>query len=134
SGLSSLDASTVSADHAVSIEPFLAEQIEVLKGPATLLYGSGAIGGAVNVVDGRIPEAPLDDGRWVSGRAELRGDTVADQRSGMFKVQGGSERFQLSADGLHRETDDIEIPGFAESAALLAEEGEEPDADSFGLL
>ena len=134
SGLSSLDASTVSADHAVSIEPFLAEQIEVLKGPATLLYGSGAIGGAVNVVDGRIPEAPLADDRWVSGRAELRGDTVADQRSAMFKVQGGSERFQLTADGLHRETDDIEIPGFAESAALLAEEGEEPDADSFGLL
>ena len=55
-GLGSGDVSTVSADHAVSIEPFLADQIEVLKGPATLLYGSGAIGGAVNVVDGRIPE------------------------------------------------------------------------------
>jgi iron complex outermembrane receptor protein len=55
-GLGSGDVSTVSVDHAVSIEPFLAEQIEVLKGPATLLYGSGAIGGAVNVVDGRIPE------------------------------------------------------------------------------
>ena len=49
-GLASGDVSTVSVDHAVSIEPFLAEQIEVLKGPATLLYGSGAIGGAVNVV------------------------------------------------------------------------------------
>nr|MBP6439334.1 TonB-dependent receptor plug domain-containing protein [Thermomonas sp.] len=53
-GLGSGDVSTVSVDHAVSIEPFLANQIEVLKGPATLLYGSGAIGGAVNVVDGRI--------------------------------------------------------------------------------
>src|SRR5690554_2807027 len=63
-GLSSGDVSTVSVDHAVTIEPFLASQIEVLKGPATLLYGSGAIGGAVNVIDGRIPEAatfePLD--------------------------------------------------------------------------
>ena len=56
-GLGSGDVSTVSVDHAVSVEPFLAEQIEVLKGPATLLYGSGAIGGAVNVVDGRVPEA-----------------------------------------------------------------------------
>src|SRR5690606_5955403 len=51
------DVSTVSADHAVTMEPYLGDQVEVLKGPATLLYGSGAIGGAVNVVDGRIPEA-----------------------------------------------------------------------------
>ena len=50
-GMGNMDASTVSADHATSIEPFLADQIEVLKGPATLLFGSGAIGGAVNVVD-----------------------------------------------------------------------------------
>ncbi|KAG0741806.1 hypothetical protein G6F24_016624 [Rhizopus arrhizus] len=71
--MGNMDASTVSADHATSIEPFLADQIEVLKGPATLLFGSGAIGGAVNVVDGRIarelPERPL------SGRAELRGNS-----------------------------------------------------------
>src|SRR5690606_31033029 len=46
-GIASLDASTTSVDHAVSIDPFLANQIEVLKGPATLLYGPGAIGGAV---------------------------------------------------------------------------------------
>ena len=67
-GLGVMDASTVSADHAASVEPFLADQIEVLKGPATLLFGSGAIGGAVNVADGRIalyrPDEPL------SGRAE----------------------------------------------------------------
>ena len=48
------DASVTSADHDVSIEPLLAEQIEVLKGPATLLYGSGAIGGVVNVTDSRM--------------------------------------------------------------------------------
>ncbi|MBD8525710.1 TonB-dependent receptor domain-containing protein [Pseudomarimonas arenosa] len=134
SGLSSLDASTVSADHAVAIEPFLAEQIEVLKGPSTLLYGSGAIGGAVNVVDGRIAEYGMSDEQPPRGRFELRGDTAADQRNAMFKVQAGNEGFVLSADGLHRETDDLEIPGFAESAALLAEEGETPDADEFGLL
>ena len=54
-GIGSMDASTVSADHANAVEPFLADQIEVLKGPATLLFGSGAIGGAVNVIDKRIP-------------------------------------------------------------------------------
>ena len=57
-GLSSLDVSTVSVDHAVTIEPFLADQIEVLKGPSTLLFGSGAIGGAVNVVDGAPADFP----------------------------------------------------------------------------
>ena len=57
-GMGTQDVSTVSQDHNVSIEPFLADQIEVLKGPATLLYGSGAIGGVVNAVDGRIAERP----------------------------------------------------------------------------
>src|SRR6185503_11078775 len=54
-GLGSEDVSNVSQDHAVTVEPFLADQIEILKGPSTLLYGSGAIGGVVNVIDGRIP-------------------------------------------------------------------------------
>ena len=85
-GLGSGDVSTVSVDHAVSIEPFLADQIEVLKGPATLLYGSGAIGGAVNVVDGRIPEAVTDEP--LQGRAELRGNTVNDEKTGMFRLDG----------------------------------------------
>lgn len=60
-GLASQDVSTVSQDHNAAVEPFLADQIEVLKGPATLLYGSGAIGGVVNIVDGRIAEKPLDE-------------------------------------------------------------------------
>ena len=54
------------------------ERIEVLKGPATLLYGSGAIGGAVNVIDGRVPEARTDEP--IDGRAELRAGTVDDAR------------------------------------------------------
>src|SRR5690606_6517704 len=53
-GLGAADVSNVSQDHAVTVEPFLADQIEILKGPSTLLYGSGAIGGVVNAVDGRI--------------------------------------------------------------------------------
>src|SRR5688500_17536393 len=83
-GLGSGDVSTVSVDHAVSIEPFLADQIEVLKGPATLLYGSGAIGGAVNVIDGRIPEATTT--QPLQGRAELRGGSVNDEGTGMLRV------------------------------------------------
>ena len=110
-GMGNMDASTVSADHATSIEPFLADQIEVLKGPATLLFGSGAIGGAVNVVDGRIardlPDRPL------SGRAELRGNSVNDERSGMFRLDGVNGNWVLHVDGLVRNGDDYRIPGYA---------------------
>ncbi len=127
-GLSSMDVSTVSIDHAVTIEPFLADQIEVLKGPATLLYGSGAIGGAVNVVDGRIPEEALTTP--ISGRAELRGATVNDERSGMLRLDAGlTDHLVLHVDGMHRHGNDYQIPGFAESAEHLAEEGETPDPD-----
>ncbi|MCB1055228.1 MAG: Plug domain-containing protein, partial [Acidobacteria bacterium] len=54
-GLGTGDVSTTSPDHAVSVEPLAAESIEVLRGPATLLYGSNAVGGVVNVIDNRIP-------------------------------------------------------------------------------
>jgi len=112
SGIGAMDASTVSADHAASVEPFLADQIEVLKGPATLLFGSGAIGGAVNVVDGRIArQLPAAD---FGGRAELRGNSGSHERSGMFRLDGVSGgNLVLHADALVRDTDDYRIPGQA---------------------
>src|SRR5690606_1767841 len=133
-GLGSGDVSTVSVDHAVSIEPFLADQVEVLKGPSTLLYGSGAIGGAVNVVDGRVPQAATD--QPLQGRAELRADSVNDGKTGMARLDGTSASGHLvfHFDALHRETGDYDIPGYAESAAHMAEEGEEPDPATRGTL
>ncbi len=135
-GTGSGDVSTISADHAVSIEPFLANRIEVLKGPATLLYGSGAIGGAVNVVDGRAPHALPDTA--FSGRSELRAGSVDGERTGMFRIDGSTATsgsgLVFHADGLLRQTHDIKIPGYAESATHLAESGEAPDADSHGRL
>lgn len=133
-GLGSGDVSTVSVDHAVSIEPFLADQIEVLKGPATLLYGSGAIGGAVNVIDGRVPEATT--GQPLQGRAELRVGSVNDEKTGMVRLDGSSASGHLvfHFDALHRETGDYDIPGQAESARLMAEHGEEPDPAEAGRL
>lgn len=127
-GLASGDVSTVSVDHAVSIEPFLAEQIEVLKGPATLLYGSGAIGGAVNVVDGRVPENATDEP--FTGRAELRAGSGNDERTGMARIDAtsASGRVVFHADMLHRETGDYDIPGHAESAALREAEADGGEA------
>ena len=123
-GIGSMDASTVSADHAVSIEPFLADQIEVLKGPATLLFGSGAIGGAVNVVDGRLPDTLPEDP--FSGRVEVRGNTVNDEHSGMFRLDGVNGNWVLHVDGLVRNTDDYDIPGYA--VLEHHEDGEEDHA------
>jgi iron complex outermembrane receptor protein len=134
-GLSSLDVSTVSVDHAVSIEPFLADSIEVLKGPANLFFGNGAIGGAVNVVDGRIPTERAE--RLVTGRAELRGGTGNDEKAGLFRVDGGGGNWAWHVDGLVRNTADIDIAGFVYSADLRAEEieeGEDPSEFESGTL
>jgi iron complex outermembrane receptor protein len=126
-GIGSLDASTVSVDHAVSIEPFLADQIEILKGPATLLYGTGAIGGAVNVEDGRIADS-LPEDRF-SGRAELRGNTVNSEEAGMFRLDLANERgLVLHLDGFYRDTADYKIPAHAE-LEVHDEDGHEQDEE-----
>ncbi|MCO5054191.1 TonB-dependent receptor [Thermomonas sp.] len=108
-GLASQDVSTLSQDHAPAVEPFLADRIEVLKGPATLLYGGGAIGGAVNVVDGRIPEVAVDNG--LSGRAETRFLAAAQGgNTSMVRVDGGSDLFALHADAVFRHARDYATP------------------------
>jgi len=138
-GIGTLDASTVSADHALAIEPFLADQIEVLKGPTTLLFGTGAIGGAVNVADGRIaralPDVPL------SGRAELRGNTVNDEFTGLFRFDGlagdvgAPSGWVLHADGLVRSGNDYDIPGFAHHEDHAEEDHDhEHEGEAFGTL
>jgi iron complex outermembrane recepter protein len=82
-----MDASAVSPDHAVTTEPLLVKEIEVLRGPSALLYGGGAISGAVNIIDGKIPtELPT---RGVEGVAELRAGTNADERAGVFGLTVG---------------------------------------------
>lgn len=121
-GMSSADVSTVSADHAVSIEPFLADQIEVLRGPAVLLYGSGAIAGAVNVVDGRIPAEPV--GAALKGRAEVRYGDNDNGKTGALRLDGDIAGTGLSwhLDGFRRDAGDYAIPGYAFHAHLIEED------------
>ena len=108
-GMGTQDVSTVSQDHNVSVEPFLADQIEVLKGPGTLLYGNGAIGGVVNVVDGRIAEHALDE--TITGRAEFSHDSVNSGNTGMARVDAmTTENFVLHADGVFRNQKDYDTP------------------------
>ena len=126
-GISSLDVSSLSPDHAVSLESVVSQQIEIIKGPAALLYGSGAAGGLVNIVSSRIPgeraETPI------SAAAEVRGDTAMDERTLAASVDGGAGGFGLHLDYFDRETDNVRIPGFVQSSALreqLIEDGEIP--------
>ncbi|HSG87812.1 MAG TPA: TonB-dependent receptor [Pseudomonadales bacterium] len=122
-GIAAMDVSTTSDDHATSVEPFLAEQIEILKGPATVLYGSGAIGGVVNSVSGRIPQAAPE--KAMSLKAEARVGDVADESSLAVRADGGSEQFAWHLDALSRQTDDFDVPGFVESEALRDAEAAE---------
>jgi iron complex outermembrane receptor protein len=110
--MSASDASAVSQDHSVSIEPFLADQVEVLRGPATLLYGSGSIGGVVNIVSHTIPHEIPENG--FEGRALGQVDSAANQRFAAGRVDFGGSSFAFHADAFYRRTDDYEIPGRAE--------------------
>lgn len=128
-GGEALDVSALSNDHSVTIDPLLAERIEVVRGPATLLYGNGASGGLINVVTNRVPSRVAD--APLSGALELRGDSAMDERGVSGRLDGGKGAFAWHADAFTRETDDVSIPGFALSRALreqLALEGEEIDA------
>jgi iron complex outermembrane recepter protein len=120
-GIGSIDVSNTSADHAVTIDPLTAERVEVLRGPAVLLFGGQAIGGAVNVIDRRIPRAVPDDGYHVDLVGVL--GSAADERS-----IGGAIDFVLGGglvghiDGSYRKTDDLRVGGFVLSPELRAEQ------------
>ena len=107
-GMGVADVSGLSNDHAVSADGATARQIEILRGPAALLYGSGAIGGLVNVVNERIPTA-LED--HIGGQAEVRYSTVDKGRNGSASVDGSVGSIGFHADGNARRADDYAIPG-----------------------
>jgi len=115
-GIGNIDASAISADHANSLEPALAERIEVIRGPATLLYGNGAIGGVVNVIDNRIPRS-MPAG--VTGIVETRNSSVSDQQVTVGRLEGGAGNIAWHLDGVYRESNDVEVPGFAINPASV---------------
>lgn len=104
-----LDASALSFDHAVPIDPLVVERLEVLRGPAALLYGGSAVGGVVNAIDNRIPKAAIDG---VGGALELRGGGAARERSAGALVEAGGNGLAIHADVFARKTDDLRVPDF----------------------
>jgi iron complex outermembrane receptor protein len=107
-GVGTGDASNVSQDHNVSIDPADAESIEIVRGPATLLYGSNAVGGVVNVIDNRIPMS--QPGQAISGTVDLRGSSIARERNAAVSLEGGKDAFAWHGSFNTRQTDDFDTP------------------------
>ncbi len=108
-GISSMDVSSISPDHGVAISPVFVDQVEILRGPATLLYGSGASGGMVNVITNSIPDY-VPEG--LEGEAYGHFDSAADDKVGGLRFDVGHGEFAFHLDTVHRGSHNISIPGF----------------------
>lgn len=138
-GIGTMDASSISADHAVSVDPQNAEQIEIIKGPATLIYGGGASAGLVNVVDDRLPDA-VTPGLRVGGNFSYGSN--ADEKTRSAKLRYGVGPWQFGTQYSLRSAGDFSVPGFATRQHEESEHDHGDDehdhgheeADSFNIL
>ena len=101
------DASTVSPDHAVISEPLLATQVEVLRGPSALVYGAGAVGGVVNVLDAKVPTAIPEKG--YEGSAELRAGSAARETAGAMTLTAGAGNVAMHVEAAGRDAGDYRV-------------------------
>jgi len=116
-GVGALDASSLSYDHAVPLDPVNVERVEIVRGPAALLYGGSAIGGVVNTFDNRIPTEAIEG---IHGAGELRYGGADTTRSSAGKLEAGNGQFALHIDANAREFNDLRIPGYARTSEQRA--------------
>ncbi|MCZ8135123.1 MAG: TonB-dependent receptor [Porphyrobacter sp.] len=130
-GVGTADVSNTSVDHATTIDPITVERVEVLRGPAVLLYGSQAIGGAVNVIDKRIPTRMPDEAFHIDALAGV--DSASNLMTGAASVDVGiGSNLVFHLDGSWRDTGNMDIGGFQLAPELreeLLEEAAEKEAD-----
>jgi len=119
-GIGNIDASAVSLDHNVAVDALSIERIEVIRGPASLLYGSKAVGGAVNLIDNRIPDEIISE--KITGVADARFNSANKERSGSLLLEGGVDNYAWHINSFKRKTDDLKIPGYARSSRLREED------------
>ena len=118
-GIGSFDVSNTSVDHAVVINPQLAERIEVLRGPASLLYGSSAIGGVVNVIDKRIPREVPGEPVHLDVLGNFGSAATERNISGVVEMPV-TDRIVVHADGSFAQSDDLRIGSFVLSRPVRA--------------
>lgn len=133
-GVGVTDASNQSPDHAEGVEAALADRIEVVRGPATLLYGSGAVGGVINVIDQRIPDRLVESPEFF---IEQSHNTVNGENKTVLSLDLASDSLAFHLDAFRRDNDNVEIPGLAldeESLEALDEllHGHEDDHEEEG--
>ena len=125
------DASTVSPDHAVVSEPLLATQIEVLRGPSALVYGAGAVGGVVNVLDAKVPTAIPEKG--YEGSAELRAGSAAREAAGAFAITGGAGHVAVHAEAAGRSAGALRVGSGWEGSPRVPGSFNDTSTGSVGL-
>lgn len=106
------DVSTLSPDHAVTVDPILAKQVEIIRGPSTLLYAAGTVGGLVNVTDQKIPAQMPDSG--LQGQAGIRYNSGSDEKlasAGITATLG--DQFALRVEGSKHKANDYIAPDYA---------------------
>ena len=131
-GVGSFDVSNTSVDHAVVINPLTADRIEVLRGPAALLFGSSAIGGVVNVIDSRIPRSVPKEAVHIDATATY--GSAANERSGGTRIDVPlGDKFVIHFDGTYTKTDNLRTGGYILTPALRAAALASGDPDIAGL-
>ncbi len=106
-----MDVSSLSPDHAVTIDPQLAQKIEVIRGPSTLLYGAGSVGGLVNVTDTKIPTQMPENG--YEGNVGLRYNSGNDEKmTHAGATVGLGSNVALRLEGLKRDANDYITPNY----------------------
>ena len=119
-GIGSFDVSNTSVDHAVAINPLTADRIEVLRGPAALLYGSSAIGGVVNVIDSRIPRRVPDEPIHIDSIATY--GSAAHERTGSGEIEAPiGDKFVVHFDGSYSRSGDLDTGNYILTPALRAQ-------------
>ena len=127
-GIGSFDVSNTSVDHAVAINPLTADRIEILRGPAALLYGSSAIGGVINVIDSRIPRRVPDEPIHIDGIATY--GSAANERTVSGEIEAPvTENFVIHLDGSWTKTDDLRTGGYILSKPMRALAAQSDDAE-----
>jgi len=120
-GTSLIDVSNVSPDHNIAADPLSLRSIEIVRGPATLLYGSNTLGGVVNLMDDRIAEERFS-GTNPTGSLGVQAGSVDDMLAENGSIKWGQGSLVFHLDAFRRDTENVEIPGFAK---LLPDPGDE---------
>ncbi|NVK23686.1 MAG: TonB-dependent receptor plug domain-containing protein, partial [Gammaproteobacteria bacterium] len=124
--LDAADASRVGPDHVVATDTSTVKQVEILRGPSTLLFGNGAIGGVINIVDNRVPTSSDFELDW-----SLKHETAAQENEATINFTSGTQNWAYHFDAFARSSDDVEIPGNPEHHEDESEEEHEAHDDEF---